>query len=133
MDFLRQAAITLPQALGNLGACEVQGCGGAPTTDLAAGLADLRRAASLGFPESLLEASLSLPLSAMSADEREAWALFHDWLQRHGCGIGGLNTAWMRSIRISLDAASVTPPARALADDYWARYEADALAARGCE
>ena len=133
MEFLRHAAITLPRALGNLGACEVQGCSGAPTTDLTAGLADLRRAASLGFPESLLDVSPSLPLSAMSADEREAWVLFHNWLQLHGCGISGLNNTWMRSIRISLDAASVTPTARALANDYWARYGAGALAARGSE
>jgi hypothetical protein len=131
LDLLRQASATLPQALGILGSCEFQGCGGT-TPDVAAGLDDMRQAASLGFPDSLIDASAQMPLSVLSADEREAWVLFTDALRIRGCGISQLNATWMRSLSESMESANATSAARQIADQYWQRYGANALSTQGC-
>jgi hypothetical protein len=73
-----------------------------------------------------------LQASQIDPDEVQAWQLVNAGLQLQG--YEGINIdVWMiRSASAVLNSPTVTPKARALADQYWQRFGAKILSSLGC-
>ncbi len=129
---LRESEATLPDAQGQLGICEFQGCTGVAVNPARA-IRDARRAAERGSIDAILTIGPKAQQSLINPDEVSAWRLLHASLEQQGCISPGINLLWMDDIQSTLRTDSVTPHARTLARRYWREYGGQIIANLDCD
>lgn len=126
MDFselLRESALQIPQAEGNLAICEFYGCPGI-AADPTEGVYTALDAAQHGFFDALQAIGPHLTPSQLDPNDVEAWRLIQASVEMQ-CG-----SSWsdMKSMKTTLDALSspsATDAARQRAEQLWAQYGQD--------
>jgi hypothetical protein len=130
-DMLRAAAQTIPAAEDQLARCEFTGCKYI-TQDIPAAIADALTAAQQGSMDAILAIGPQLQASQIDPDDVRAWQLINAALQLQGFKGANINAQTIRSATAALSSPTVTPGARALADQYWQKYGAKILSGLGC-
>jgi hypothetical protein len=130
-DLLRAAAQTIPAAEGALARCEFTGCEYI-AQDIPAAVADARSAAQQGSIDAMLAIGPQLQASQIDPDEVQAWQLINAGLQLQGYQGININVRMIKSASAVLNSPTVTPKARALADQYWQQLGAKILSGLGC-
>ena len=129
-DLLRAAALTIPDAEGQLAKCEFAGCEYI-VQDIPAAIADARSAAQQGSIDAILSIGPQLQASQIDPDEVRAWQLINAALQLQGYE-GKIDVRMIRSATAVLKSSTVTHEARVLADQYWQQFGAKILSGLGC-
>jgi hypothetical protein len=130
-DLLRAAAQTIPAAEGQLARCEFTGCEYI-AQDIPAAVADARSAAQHGSVEAMLAIGPQLQASQIDPDEVRAWQLVNAGMQLQGYEGTNIDVPMIRSASAVLNSPTVTPKARALADQYWRQFGGQILSGLGC-
>jgi hypothetical protein len=130
-ELLRQASDSLPVAEGELAVCEDAGCQGV-TANAESAISHAREAAERGSIDALITIGPHMPISVIDPDEVSAWTLVQTGLQQQGCVGQGFDVRSMKSMTSTLNAATITPNARSLADQYWQEYGAQIRSNLGC-
>ena len=130
-DMLRAAALTIPAAQDQLARCEFTGCKYI-AQDVPAAIADARLAAQQGSIDAILAIGPQLQASQIDPDEVRAWQLINAALQLQGYEAVNIDVPMIRSATAVLNSPTVTPGARALADQYWQKFGAKILTGLGC-
>ena len=130
-EMLRAAAQTLPAAENQLARCEFTGCKYI-AQDIPAAIADARSAAQQGSFDAILAIGPQLQASQIDPDDVRAWQLINAALQLQGYEGANINVQMIRSAAAVLNSPTVTPGARALADQYWQKFGAKILTGLGC-
>jgi hypothetical protein len=130
-DLLRAAAQTIPAAEGALARCEFTGCQYI-AQDIPAAVADARSAAQQGSIDAMLAIGPQLQASQIDPAEVQAWQLIDAGLQLQGYEGRNIDVRMIRSASAVLNSPTVTPKARALADQYWQQFGAKILSGLGC-
>ena len=128
---LRESAAALPDAQGQLGICEFQGCPGIAANPARA-IRDARQAAERGSMDAILDIGPKVQQSLIDPDEVSAWRLVHASLEQQGCISPGINLLWMGDIESTLRTADATPHARRLARKVWREYGGRIIANLDC-
>jgi len=132
LDLLNQAAGILPASKAELAVCEYFGeCPGI-AIDIEAAIVNAREAAQAGDANALLRIGPHLPPGQMDPNEVAAWGLIDASLNQQGCGVALLTVRQMQNITGTLNAKTITPEARALAEQYWQDYGAQIMGNLGC-
>jgi hypothetical protein len=132
MELLNRASGTIPASKGELAQCEYFGeCPGI-AIDIDAAIVNAREAAQAGDINALLRIGPHLPAGQMDPDEVGAWRLINASLLNQGCGGPVFTVRQMQNITGTLNAKTITPEARALAEQYWSNYGAQMMANLGC-
>jgi TPR repeat protein len=130
-DLLRQSAEQLPKAEGQLAVCEYYGCPGV-TPDISSAVTHAREAAEKGSIDAMISIGPHLPASQIDPNEVAAWNLLNASLQLQGCEGSGISVQWMKKATTTLASTSITPQARALADQYWQTFGTQIMTNLGC-
>ena len=130
-DLLRAAAQSIPAAQGQLARCEFTGCEYI-AQDISAAVADARSAAQQGSIDAMLAIGPQIQASQIDPDEVRAWQLIDAALQVQGYEGIDINVRMIKSAAAVLNSPTVTPKARALADQYWQQFSAKILSGLGC-
>jgi TPR repeat protein len=130
-DLLRAAAQTISAAEGQLARCEFTGCEYI-AQDIPAAVADARSAAQQGSIDAMLAIGPRLQASQIDPDEVRAWQLINAGMQLQGYEGTNIDVPMIRSASAVLNSPTVTPKARALADQYWQQFGAKILSGLGC-
>jgi hypothetical protein len=131
-DLLTQSADQLPSSKAELAICEYFGeCPGI-AVDIDAAIANAREAAQAGYASAMLRIGPHLPVGQMDPDEVAAWGLIDASLTQQGCGVALLTVRQMQNIMGTLNAKTITPQSRALAEQYWGDYGSQIMANLGC-
>jgi hypothetical protein len=130
-DLLRAAAQAIPAAEGQLARCEFTGCEYI-AQDIPAAVADARSAAQQGSIDAMLAIGPQLQASQIDPDEVQAWQLINAGLQLQGYEGINIDVRMIRSASAVRNSPTVTPKARALADQYWQQFGAKILSGLGC-
>ena len=100
--------------------------------DIPAAIADARSAAQQGSIDAILAIGPQLQASQIDPDDVRAWQLINAALQLQGYEGANINVQTIRSATAVLNSPTVTPGARALAEQYWQKFGAKILSGRGC-
>jgi hypothetical protein len=130
-EMLRAAAQIIPAAEDQLARCEFTGCKYI-AQDIPAAIADARSAAQQGSIDAILAIGPQLQASQIDPDDVRAWQLINAALQLQGYEGANINVQTIRSATAVLNSPTVTPGARALAEQYWQKFGAKILSGRGC-
>jgi hypothetical protein len=132
LDLLTQSASAVPASKAELAVCEYFGqCAGIPI-DIDAAIGNAREAAQEGSFAAVLTIGPHLPAGQMDPDEVEAWRLIDASVQQKGCAGPFFFVRSMQNITGTLNANTITPQARALAEVYWGDYGSQIMASLGC-
>ena len=130
-EMLRAAAQIIPAAEDQLARCEFTGYKYI-AQDIPAAIADARSAAQQGSIDAILAIGPQLQASQIDPDDVRAWQLINAALQLQGYEGANINVQTIRSATAVLNSPTVTPGARALAEQYWQKFGAKILSGRGC-
>ena len=130
-DLLRAAAQIIPAAEGQLARCEFTGCEYI-AQDVSAAVADARLAAQQGSIDAMLAIGPQLQASQIDPDEVRAWQLINAALQLQGYQGIDISVRVIKSATEILNSPTVTPNARALAEQYWQQFGTKILSGLGC-
>jgi hypothetical protein len=130
-DMLRAAALSIPAAQSQLAKCEFTGCRYI-AQDVPAAIFDARLAAQQGSIDAILEIGPQLQASQIDPDEVRAWQLIDAALQLQGYAGVNINVQTIKSATAVLNSPTITPGARALADQYWQKFGSKMLSGLGC-
>jgi hypothetical protein len=100
--------------------------------DIPAAVADARSAAQQGSIDAMLAIGPQLQASQIDPDEVQAWQLINAGLQLQGYDGIFINVLMIRSASAVLNSPTITPNARALADQYWQQFGAKIVSGLGC-
>ena len=132
LDLLNRSASAVPASKASLAICEYFGdCAGIPV-DIDAAITLAREAAQEGYFGAVLEIGPHLPAGQMDPDEVEAWALIRASVQQKGCTGPLIAVSTLQNITGTLNAVTITPQARALAEQYWSDYGPRIMTSLGC-
>jgi TPR repeat protein len=130
-DLLRAAAQSIPAAQGQLAGCEFTGCDYI-AQDIPAAVAGARAAAEQGSIDAMLAIGPLLQASQIDPDEVRAWQLIKAALQLQGYEGLNINVELIRAAAAVLNSPTVTPKARAIAEQHWHQFGAKMLSGLGC-
>jgi hypothetical protein len=132
LELLNQSAGVIPASKAELAECEYFGeCEGI-AIDIDAAIVHAREAAQAGDPNAILRIGPHLPPGQMDPDEVAAWGLIDASLLQQGCGGPLISARQMQNITGTLNAKTITPQSRALAEQYWGDYGTQIMANLGC-
>jgi hypothetical protein len=132
-DLLNQAASEIPDSKAELAVCQYFGeCQGI-AIDIDAAIANAREAAQEGYTSAILRIGPHLPAGQMDPNEVTAWGLIDASLQQKGCEGTLFTVRAMQNITGRLNAKTITPESRAIAEQLWGDYGPQIMTNLGCE
>jgi hypothetical protein len=130
-ELLRDAAVDLPAAQGQLALSEFNGCPGIDP-DIPSAVTHAREAAQRGSFDAIREIGPQLQASQIGPDEVAAWNLVYAALEQQGCADQAINVELMKSVSRTLNPLTISTNAKALAEQYWQHYGTQMMSNLGC-